>query len=325
MNFKNAIILAPMAGVTDYAFRKVARQFGATYCVSEMVSSKAIHFRDKKTATLAEIKDDDRPLGIQIFGSDPKVMAESAYLLSTATYEHRKNDNIPNVIDINMGCPVRKIVTAGDGSALLKNPTLCGEIVKEVVNASQVPVTVKIRAGWDFDSINCVEIAKIAEANGAAAVCVHGRTREQMYEPYANWEYIKAVKEAVSIPVIGNGDIFSAADAIRMLEETGVDSLMIGRGAMGNPFIFDEIQHYFDKKTYTPPTIFEKIKVARCQLEYMIEEKGEDVAICEARKHFAWYLKGERGSAAVRDAINHASTLDELNKIIDSYIDSLKD
>ena len=325
MNFKNAIILAPMAGVTDYAFRKVARQFGATYCVSEMVSSKAIHFRDKKTATLAEIKDDDRPLGIQIFGSDPKVMAESAYLLSTATYEHRKNDNIPNVIDINMGCPVRKIVTAGDGSALLKNPTLCGEIVKEVVNASQVPVTVKIRAGWDFDSINCVEIAKIAEANGAAAICVHGRTREQMYEPSANWEYIKAVKEAVSIPVIGNGDIFSAADAIRMLEETGVDSLMIGRGAMGNPFIFDEIQHYFDKKTYTPPTIFEKIKVARCQLEYMIEEKGEGVAICEARKHFAWYLKGERGSAAVRDAINHASTLDELNKIIDSYIDSLKD
>lgn len=323
MNFKNAIILAPMAGVTDYAFRKVARQFGATYCVSEMVSSKAIHFRDKKTATLAEIKDDDRPLGIQIFGSDPKVMAESAYLLSTATYEHRKNDNIPNVIDINMGCPVRKIVTAGDGSALLKNPTLCGEIIKEVVNASQVPVTVKIRAGWDFDSINCVEIAKIAEANGAAAICVHGRTREQMYEPYANWEYIKAVKEAVSIPVIGNGDIFSAADAIRMLEETGVDSLMIGRGAMGNPFIFDEIQHYFDKKTYTPPTIFEKIKVARCQLEYMIEEKGEGVAICEARKHFAWYLKGERGSAAVRDAINHASTLTELNTIIDRYIDSL--
>ncbi len=323
MNFKNAIILAPMAGVTDYAFRKVARQFGATYCVSEMVSSKAIHFRDKKTATLAEIKDDDRPLGIQIFGSDPKVMAESAYLLSTATYEHRKNDNIPNVIDINMGCPVRKIVTAGDGSALLKNPTLCGEIVKEVVNASQVPVTVKIRAGWDFDSINCVEIAKIAEANGAAAICVHGRTREQMYEPSANWEYIKAVKEAVSISVIGNGDIFSAADAIRMLEETGVDSLMIGRGAMGNPFIFDEIQHYFDKKTYTPPTIFEKIKVARCQLEYMIEEKGEGVAICEARKHFAWYLKGERGSAAVRDAINHASTLTELNTIIDRYIDSL--
>ena len=323
MDFKNKIILAPMAGVTDYAFRKVARKFGASYCVSEMVSSKAIHFKDRKTADLAEIKDDDRPLGIQIFGSDPKIMAESAYLLSTATYEHRKNDNTPSVIDINMGCPVKKIVCAGDGSALLKNPKLCGEIIKEVVSASQVPVTVKIRAGWDGESINCVEIAKIAEANGAAAVCVHGRTREQMYEPYANWSYIKAVKDAVSIPVIGNGDIFCAKDAIRMVEETGVDSLMIGRGAMGNPFIFDEINHYFEKKPYTPPTIFEKIKVAQEQVSYMIEEKGEHIAICEARKHLAWYLKGERGSASVRGEINHASTLEELNGIINNYLDSL--
>lgn len=325
MDFKNKIILAPMAGVTDYAFRKIARRFGASYCVSEMVSSKAIHFKDKKTADLAEIKDDDRPLGIQIFGSDPKIMAESAYLLSTATYEYHKNDNIPNIIDINMGCPVRKIVSAGDGSALLKNPALCGEIIKEVVNASQVPVTVKIRAGWDNDSINCVEIAKIAEANGASAVCVHGRTREQMYEPYANWNYIKAVKEAVSIPVIGNGDIFCAKDAIRMVEETGVDSLMIGRGAMGNPFIFNEINHYFEKKPYTPPTIFEKVKVAMEQVSYMIEEKGESVAICEARKHLAWYLKGERGSAFTRGQINHASTLEELESIINNYLSTLND
>lgn len=325
MNFKQNIILAPMAGVTDYAFRKIARQYGATYCVSEMVSSKAIHFKDKKTAILAEIKDDDRPLGIQIFGSDPKIMAESAYLLSTATYEHRKNDNTPNIIDINMGCPVKKIVNAGDGSALLKNPSLCGEIIKEVVNASQVPVTVKIRAGWDFDSINCVEIAKIAEANGAGAICVHGRTREQMYEPYANWNYIKSVKESVSIPVIGNGDIFSAQDAIRMLEETGVDSVMIGRGAMGNPFIFEEIKCYFENKPYTPPTIFEKIKVAMEQVGYMIEEKGEAVAICEARKHLSWYLKGERGSASVRAEINHAATLDQLNEIINNYLKTLMD
>lgn len=323
MNFKQNIILAPMAGVTDYAFRKVARKYGASYCVSEMVSSKAIHFKDRKTADLAEIRDDDRPLGIQIFGSDPKIMAESAYLLSTATYEHRKNDNTPNVIDINMGCPVRKIVSAGDGSALLRNPQLVGEIIKETVKASQVPVTVKIRAGWDKDTVNCVEIAKIAEANGASAICVHGRTREQMYEPYANWSYIKAVKDAVSIPVIGNGDIFSAADAVRMIEETGVDSLMIGRGAMGNPFIFDEINHYFEKKPYTPPTIFEKINVAMEQLSYMIEEKGERTAICEARKHFAWYLKGERGSAAARGELNRASTLEELNDIINNYINSL--
>ena len=312
-----------MAGVTDYAFRKIARRYGADFCISEMVSSKAIHFKDRKTADLAEIKDDDRPLGIQIFGSDPKIMAESAYLLSTATYEHRKNDNTPNVIDINMGCPVRKIVSAGDGSALLRNPRLVGEIVKETVNASCVPVTVKIRAGWDKDSINCVEIAKIAEANGAAAICVHGRTREQMYEPYADWSYIKAVKDAVSIPVIGNGDIFSAEDAIRMLEETGADSLMIGRGAMGNPFIFDEIRHRLEGKPYTPPTILEKINVAMEQLTYMIEEKGERVAICEARKHFAWYLKGERGSAAARGELNRASTLEELQEIINGYISSL--
>lgn len=325
MDFKNKIILAPMAGVTDYAFRKIARKYGASYCVSEMVSSKAIHYKDKKTATLAEIKDDDKPLGIQIFGSDPKIMAESAYLLSTATYEHRKNDNIPNVIDINMGCPVKKIVSAGDGSALLKNPDLCGEIIKEVSLASRVPVTVKIRAGWDKNSINCTEIAKIAEANGASAICVHGRTREQMYEPYANWSYIRAVKEAVSIPVIGNGDIFCAEDAIRMIEETGVDSLMIGRGAMGNPFIFDEIQHYFDKKPYTPPTIFEKIRVAMEQVSYMIEEKGEKIAICEARKHLSWYLKGERGSASVRAQINSINTLEELNAVIDNYLDELKD
>ena len=323
MDFKNKIILAPMAGVTDYAFRKIARAYGASYCVSEMVSSKAIHFKDKKTADLAQIKDDDRPLGIQIFGSEPKIMAESAYLLSTATYEHRKNDNTPNVIDINMGCPVKKIVSAGDGSALLRNPLLCGEIIKEVVNASYVPVTVKIRAGWDKDSINCVEIAKIAEANGASAVCIHGRTREQMYEPYANWSYIKAVKDSVSIPVIGNGDIFCAKDAIRMIEETGVDSLMIGRGAMGNPFIFDEINHYLEKKPYTPPTVFEKIKVALQQVSYMIEEKGERVAVCEARKHLAWYLKGERGSASARGELNHASTFEEINIIINNYLESI--
>lgn len=324
MNFKQNIILAPMAGVTDYPFRKIARRYGATYCVSEMVSSKAIHFKDKKTAVLSEIKDDDQPLGIQIFGSDPKIMAKSAYLLSTATYEHRLNNNTPQVIDINMGCPVKKIVSAGDGSALMKSPHLCGEIIKEVVNASQVPVTVKIRAGWDKDSINCVEIAKIAEQNGASAICIHGRTREQMYEPYANWEYIKAVKDAVSIPVIGNGDIFCAEDAFKMIEQTGVDSVMIGRGAMGNPFIFEEIKCYFEGKPYTPPDIFHRINVAMEHVNYLIEEKGEKIAICEARKHLSWYLKGEKGSASVRAEVNRALTLEDLNQIINNYITTLK-
>lgn len=325
MDFKNKIILAPMAGVTDYSFRRLAREFGVDYCVSEMVSSKAMHFKDKKTAELAEIKNDDTPLGIQIFGHEPEIMAEAAYLLSSGTYEHAKNNNIPAFIDINMGCPVKKIVTSGDGSALLKNPTLCGEIIKRVVEKSLVPVTVKIRAGWDADSINCVEIAKIAEQSGAYAICVHGRTREQMYEPYANWDYIRQVKEAVSIPVIGNGDIFTGKDAKDMLEQTGADSVMIGRGAMGNPFIFEEIKCYFDKKSYTPPSIFEKINVSRRHLSMLVSEKGEDIAVREARKHIAWYLKGERGSASVRNEVNSATSLDQLEEILSSYEKMLKE
>lgn len=323
MDFKNKIILAPMAGITDYAFREISRQYGADYCVSEMISAKAVHYKDEKTATLAHIRETDAPIGIQIFGSEPDIMAECAYLVSTASYAHAKSFLVPEVIDINMGCPVKKIVSNGEGSALLKNPRLCGEIVKKCVEASRVPVTVKIRAGFDKNSINATEIAKICEANGASAITIHGRTREQMYEPYADWDIIKAVKNSVSIPVIGNGDIFKAQDALRMLDYTGVNSVMIGRGALGNPFIFEEIKSLMSNKSYTPPTVAQKIATVKRQVELMILDKGEQIAICEARKHIAWYIKGLRGCTDIKVEVNKATTFDELNEILLRYQEEL--
>ena len=323
MDFKNKIILAPMAGITDYAFREISRQYGADYCVSEMISAKAVHYKDEKTATLAHIRETDTPIGIQIFGSEPDIMAECAYLVSTASYTHAKSSIVPDVIDINMGCPVKKIVSNGEGSALLKNPRLCGEIVKKCVEASRVPVTVKIRAGFDKNSINAAEVAKICEANGASAIAIHGRTREQMYEPYADWDIIKAVKNSVSIPVIGNGDIFKAQDALRMLDYTGVDSVMIGRGALGNPFIFEEVKSLMSNKSYTPPTVAQKIATVKQQIELMISDKGEQIAICESRKHIAWYIKGLRGCTDIKVEVNKATTFDELNEILLSYQEEL--
>ncbi len=322
--FNRKAILAPMAGITDYAFREIAREYGADLCVSEMISAKAVHYKDEKTATLAHIRETDTPIGIQIFGSEPDIMAECAYLISNTIYAHAKSDTPPDYIDINMGCPVKKIVSNGEGSALLKNPTLCGQIVKKCVEATNIPITVKIRAGWDKNSINATEVAKIVEANGASAIAIHGRTREQMYEPFADWQIIKDVKNAVSIPVIGNGDIFCANDAIRMYEETGVDSVMIGRGALGNPFIFEELKCFLQGKSYTPPTVSQKIATARKQVSLMIEDKGEAVAICEARKHLAWYIKGLRGCTEVKVAINKANTFAELNDILTHYENELR-
>lgn len=323
MDFKNKIILAPMAGVTDYAFRKIARSYGADFCVSEMVSAKAMEFNDKKTGLLAEVREGDTPIAVQIFGHEPKCMANAAYQLSRGIYEHTKTDTPPDVIDINMGCPVKKIVTSGDGSALMRDIKLASEIIKAVVEASNVPVTVKFRAGWDAQSINCVEFAKMAEDSGASAIAIHGRTRAQMYEPSANWEYIKNVKNAIKIPVIGNGDIYTAEDAIRMYEETGCDSVMIGRGALGNPFIFEEIKAKIDGKSYTPPTVFQKIDTALYHTRLMIEDKGEKAAIPEARKHLSWYLRGMVGNAPVRVAINHAVTYEEVENILKEYIKTL--
>jgi tRNA-dihydrouridine synthase B len=319
IDFKNKIILAPMAGVTDYAFRKIAREYGADFCVSEMVSAKAMEFNDKKTGTLANIKEDDTPIGIQIFGHEPDTMANAAYLLSHGLYEHTESKIKPDTIDINMGCPVKKIVSAGDGSALMRDIKLSSEIIKACVKASCVPVTVKFRAGWDKDSINCVEFAKMAEEAGASAIAIHGRTRAQMYEPSANWDYIKMVKEAVKIPVIGNGDIYTADDAISMLEYTKCDSVMIGRGALGNPFIFEEIKAKLQGKSYTPPSFLEKIQLAKRHTELMIKEKGEKVAIPESRKHISWYLKGLRGNGPVRVAINRAEDYKEVEEILNDF------
>lgn len=322
-SFKYKIICAPMAGVSDHAFRVMARRFGAELCVSEMISSVAMHYEDKKTASLAKICQDDTPLSIQIFGHEPELMAKSAYLLSQGTYKHAENARVPEFIDINMGCPVKKIVNSGDGSALMKSPKLCESIIRECVKASSVPITVKIRAGWDKSSVNCTEIAKIAEACGAHAITIHARTRAQMYEPSADWQIIKAVKEAVGIPVIGNGDIFSAQDAKRMLDETGCDAIMVGRGALGNPFIFGQIKALLEGKECPPITPQMRLDTAREHLSMMIAEKGEHIGVCESRKHLAWYTKGMRFGSASRGMINTAETLDEVNKIIDFLKDSL--
>lgn len=321
-DFKNKIICAPMAGVSDRPFRVMARKFGADLCVSEMISSVAMHYEDKKTASLANIESDDTPLSLQIFGHDPEIMAKSAYLLSNGEYKHSRGDILPVAIDINMGCPVKKIVNSGDGSALMRDLPLCEKIISACVKSSSVPVTVKMRAGWDKSSINCVELAKIAEGSGASAITIHARTRSQMYEPSANWEIIKRVKDAVSIPVIGNGDIFSCEDALKMIRETGCDSVMVGRGAMGNPFIFAQIRALIDGTEYSSPSHEERLNTARAQLTMLAQEKGERVGVCEARKHLAWYTKGMRFSAGARGMINSVCTLDDVNRVIDFLLEN---
>lgn len=296
--------LAPMAGTADRAFRELCRGYGAAFCVSEMVSSKGISFNSKKSAELMMISPDERPCGVQIFGDDPKVMADAAKF--AMQFE-------PEFIDINMGCPAPKISGNGCGSALMKNPPLCGEIVNAVVNAVEVPVTVKIRKGWDENSVNAVEVAKICESAGASAITVHGRTREQFYQPPADWTIIRQVKQAVNIPVIGNGDVTNAEEASKMIEETGCDMIMIGRGALGNPWIFREINAYFDTdKLIFPPGPAEKISVMLKHIQKLVEYKGEYIGMREARKHVAWYIKGFKGAAEFRNMAGKLTTFDEL-------------
>lgn len=309
VNIENPVALGPMAGVTDLTFRLICKELRCGIVFTEMVSAKGIYYNDDKTKQLMRIEEKERPVALQIFGSDPDIMAEVAM---------RINKHNHDILDINMGCPTPKIVKNGDGSALSKNPKLIGRIVKSVVHASNKPVTVKIRTGWDDDSINAVEVAKVIEDNGAKAISIHGRTREQFYTGKANWEIIKNVKEAVSIPIFGNGDVFSVEDAKRMKESTNCDGIMIARGAQGNPWIFNRVTEYLKTgEILPPPTTKEKVDMSKKHLYMLIENKGEYVAIREMRKHCAWYLKGIKNSAKARNKINTATSAEMIEKFLD--------
>lgn len=321
----HGLFLAPLAGVSDRAFRHVCRQAGAEYTFSEMVSAKALCYEQKskkvlKTAPLASVYSEEMPLAIQLFGCEPTFMAEAARLIAECSYKGCTSDTPPAAIDINMGCPVHKVVSNGEGSALLKDPALAARIVRAVKEAISLPVTVKIRIGWDENSINAAEVAKALENAGAAAIAVHGRTRTQMYAPGVDRVTIAKVKEAVKIPVIANGDIYSAEDALSMLRDTGCDGVMIARGALGNPWLFSEIRAALEGKTFTPPDLRERLETALFQVELMIKEKGEQIAIAEARKQVSWYIKGIAGAATARDEINRATNFEEIKKILSHLI-----
>ena len=304
VEIKGFAALAPMAGVADRAFRELCVEFGAAYVVGEMVSAKGITYNNDKSLELLEISDEERPCAIQLFGYEPDVMAKAAEM--SLAYK-------PDIIDINMGCPAPKIALNHSGAALMKNPDLCGEIVNAVRNAVGVPVTVKIRKGWDDNSVNAVEVAKICEQSGASAVTVHGRTRQQQYMPPADWEIIKQVKKAVNIPVIGNGDITNAYQAVKMLEETGCDMVMIGRGALGNPWIFRDINMLIgNERVPFEVSETERISVLLRHIQKLCEYKGEYIGMKEARKHAAWYFKGIHGAASLRKRAGTLNTFDDL-------------
>lgn len=302
-------LLAPLAGITDGPFRRLCSQAGAALVYSEMVSAKGLWYGDKNTGKLLKILPGEGPAAYQLFGHEPEIMAFAA----------RKLDSRMNVIfDINMGCPVPKIVKNGEGSALMKNPDLVYDLVAAAVKNTSKPVTVKIRAGWDEESVNAVEVARAVSAAGASAVAVHGRTREQYYSGKADWSVIAAVKRAVNIPVIGNGDVTDAASGIRMMEETGCDFVMVGRGALGNPWIFSELTAAWRGEPLPPPPTKEEKKAMMIRhFNDILELKGEYVAVREMRKHVGWYLKGVHGAAAFRGKINGINSADELRRAID--------
>ena len=304
--------LAPLAGVGDRAMREISREFGACWTVGEMASSKGLSYGSKKSAELLEINEKERPTAVQLFGSEPETMAEAARM----ALEYR-----PDAIDIDFGCPVPEVAGNGGGAALMRDPGLAGRLVHAVTSAVDIPVTVKFRAGWDSEHINAVEFAKICEENGAAALTVHGRTRMQMFAPPVDLEIIRLVKEAVSIPVIGNGDVDSPEAAKRMYDETGCDLVMGGRGAMGNPWIFKRIAHYLETGELLPePTAEERMSVLKKHVRLLCEYKGEYVGMREARKHSSWYIKGMRGAAEFRRECGELTTPEDLERLIDKVL-----
>ena len=307
VELNNPFILAPMAGVCDLPFRLLCKEKGAAMVCTEMVSAKAIYYNNKNTKELLTIDKNEGPVSLQLFGSEPKLMAEMA----------KRIEEIPfDILDFNMGCPVPKVVNNGEGSALMKNPVLAGHIIEAMVNAISKPVTVKIRAGFDAEHINAVEIAKIAENSGAAAITVHARTREQYYSGKADREIIRLVKEAVTIPVIGNGDIDCYESAKHMLEYTGCDGVAIGRGAEGNPWIFEELNAKYAGLDYNKPSLEEVMEMIMRHARMLIDYKGEYIGIREMRKHAAWYTAGFKGASKLRGRLNEASSIESLEEII---------
>lgn len=308
---ENEVFLAPMAGVTDLPFRLICKELGCGLLYTEMINAKALCYDDKNTKKMLNILDEEHPVAVQIFGSEPEFMGKATQIL---------NDYPNEILDINMGCPAPKVVKNGDGSALMRNPKLAGQVLDQVVKNSKKPVTLKIRKGWDDNSINALEIAKIAEDCGICAITIHGRTREQYYSGQADWDIIGEVKSQISIPVIGNGDVTSVEDAIRIKDHTGCDAIMIGRGAQGNPWIFKRIDHYMKTgQLLDPPSKDEKIDIAIKHMDLAIKEHGEYVAVREMRKHIGWYLKGMKHSARFRDQINHMVTAKEVIDTLNQY------